>query len=240
MSVSPDTQILLLAGGPGTRLRPIVGDRPKALAEVAGRAFLDWVLMDLRRQGIRRVVLCTGFGSDAVQEHAARVHSADFDLRFSAETSPLGTGGAIRNALSEVDQPCFAVANADSWCRYDLGAFIRFHRASGCMASMVLAEVRDRSRYGSVDLENGRITAFREKNPASSGDGWINAGIYAMERDAVEAWPLRSFSLEEDVFPVMILPGLAGWPGGSEFIDIGTPESFVIAQRMFAPEKTAR
>jgi NDP-sugar pyrophosphorylase family protein len=235
MIAASDVQAVILCGGRGTRLQSVVGDRPKALAEVAGRPFLDWMLESLREQGIREFVLCTGFGEAAVREYVRERAGSGESIVFSHEPAPLGTGGAVRHALGYLRSDPVLVLNADSWCRYGLQEFLSFHEEKRGSGSMLLAQVEDRSRYGSVELDgDSRITAFREKN-SLSGAGWINAGVYALSPESIAEMPVgRAVSLETEFFPALLGRGLYGYRGGSDFIDIGTPESFVAAQELFA------
>jgi NDP-sugar pyrophosphorylase family protein len=227
-------QAVILAGGRGTRLQSVVSDRPKALAQVAGIPFLDLLFGRLVTEGVRQFVVCTGFGAAAIQNHLGDGAAFGIDLEYSHETSPLGTGGAVRNAMAHLRSDPVLVLNADSWCSYHLQEFLAFHHMTSSRGSIVLAKVEDRDRFGSVSVDpDGRITAFEEKR-TERGEGWINAGIYALSLSVIADIPAgRPVSLETEVFPQMIGRGLSGWTGGRDLIDIGTPESFLVAQDVF-------
>lgn len=234
MSGIADIEAVVLAGGLGTRLRSAVPDRPKVLALVRGRPFLAHVLDRLEAAGVRRVVLGTGYCADRVREAIGDRHGRTA-IAYSHETSPLGTGGAVRLAAGATASDPVLVLNGDSHCEADLPAFAAFHRACGAVGSLMLTRVSDTGRYGRVDLEDaGRVTAFREKGDAA-GPGWINAGIYLLSRGLLDAVPEgRAVSLEREVFPLWAARGgLFGLRGGGRFLDIGTPESYREAEEFF-------
>ncbi|MBI3945599.1 MAG: D-glycero-beta-D-manno-heptose 1,7-bisphosphate 7-phosphatase [Armatimonadetes bacterium] len=222
---------VILCGGLGTRLRPVIGDLPKILAPIAGRPFLHSLLAYLRGQGITDVVLATGHGAAAVAACGGDGSARGLRLRYSEETEPLGTGGAIRLAAPQIGSDPFLVLNGDSLVGADLARTVAFHQERGARATLVLAEVPDKTRFGSVLLEpDGRVAGFVEKG--ASGPGRINAGIYVMNREVLQAIPAgRSVSVEREVFPALVGRGLYGLVAPGPFIDIGTPEAFAEAQR---------
>jgi NDP-sugar pyrophosphorylase family protein len=220
----------ILAGGLGTRLRSALDDRPKVLAPVSGRPFLTYLLDMLRAACVRRVVLLTGYKGEQV-ETALGEYYQGMTLVYSAEASPLGTGGALRAALPQLDSPTILLLNGDSYCGMVLGAFAAFHRRSGADASIALTRVDDAGRFGRVETDaKGRVTVFVEKQPAS-GPGWINAGVYLLERGLIEEIPLgRPVSLERELLPAWIEnKTVYGQRRTRPFLDVGTPESFLSA-----------
>ena len=228
----------ILAGGKGERLRPVVADRPKALSLVASRPFLAYLLDQLSETGIRKVVLCTGYLAEAVeQEFGSRY--GHLSLHYSRELAPLDTGGALRLALDHLDSDPALVLNGDSYCELDLSAFSEWHRWKRAGVTMALAYQSDVKRFGSVSWnESGRINRFDEKG--RQGGGWINAGIYLFSRAAVERIKAGDrISLERCYFPRLADEGsLFAFPGGKQFIDIGTPQSYAAAQKIFAAART--
>jgi D-glycero-alpha-D-manno-heptose 1-phosphate guanylyltransferase len=220
----------ILAGGLGTRLLPALDDRPKVLAPVAGRPFLTYLLDMLRAASVRRVVLLTGYRGEQVEAALGQYYQG-MTLVYSAEPSPLGTGGALRAALPQLDTSRVLLLNGDSYCAMDLGAFADFHRRKGADASMALTHVDDAARYGRVETTaEGRVTAFVEKQTAS-GPGWINAGVYLLERELIKEIPVgRPVSLEREILPVWIESKMIyGHRRARPFLDVGTPESFLSA-----------
>lgn len=235
---------LILAGGLGTRLRPVLDSMPKCLAPILGRPFLAHQLEALARGGIRRVVICTGYLADQVSDQFGS-HYAGIELSYSAEEEPLGTGGAVRLAASRAMGNEFLVINGDSFIEVDYKAVVAAFFASGRQPLMVLSEVSETARYGRVDLAQqtsglaaSPVQRFLEKG--ATGPGWINAGNYLLPREVIEAQTVgESFSLERDVFPKLVsCHRLLAVPSGRMFIDIGTPETYAAAEAFF--EKVAR
>jgi NDP-sugar pyrophosphorylase family protein len=231
-AISPLSEITvaILAGGLGTRLRAVVGEHPKVLAEVNGRPFLTLLLRRLESFGFRRVVLCTGYKTDEV-EYAIGRRFGELSIVYSRERDPLGTGGALRQALPFLQSERVLAMNGDSFCEVDLEGLCASHAARKAGASLALAWVDDRSRFGQVQIsETGQITAFTEKSGAGGG-GWINAGIYLIERKLIQLLPANlTLSLEREVLPMWIAQGVYGFKAQGRFLDIGTPESYALAQ----------
>jgi D-glycero-alpha-D-manno-heptose 1-phosphate guanylyltransferase len=224
---------VILAGGFGTRLRTAVNDRPKALADVAGRPFMAYLLDQLRAFGVTHAVLCTGYMGELIEQRFA---GGDRGLRVtcSRESTPLGTGGALRSVLSFMDSDSVLVMNGDSFCQADLSEMWNWHHEQTRTGTLLVARAADTSRYGCVRLDDHhRILGFDEKT-SGGVPGWISGGVYILSRQAVSELPARTrLSLERDVFPAWIDRGLYGWPGAVRFIDIGTPESYTDAQTFF-------
>ncbi len=228
------TDAVILAGGLGTRLRPVVSDRPKALALVRGRPFLLYLLDWLASWGLERVVLCTGYLGGMVRQGLGKRHGP-LRLAYSQEAEPLGTGGALRLALPLLDSETILVANGDSYCPADLAALWKAHQRIGAQATLALTVAADSGRFGRVEVDAaGVVRAFTEKTPGGE-PGLVNAGVYMLQRSLLAGLPGgRALSLEREVFPQLIGRGLYGWPCGQGFLDIGTPESFALAQEELA------
>jgi NDP-sugar pyrophosphorylase family protein len=226
--------VAILAGGLGTRLRPAVGDRPKVVADVAGRPFLAYLLDQLAGWGFRDAVLCVGHAAQAVETALGASHGP-LRLRYSRESAPLGTAGALRLALPLLEGEALMAMNGDSFCGADLAAAWAWHRAEGSPATLVVVEVDDAARYGRVELDaDGAVRRFAEKQDGAT-PGWINAGIYLLERARVAEIPAgTALSLERDVLPGWVGRGLRGFRTRAPFLDIGTPQSYARASRFFA------
>lgn len=217
---------LILCGGLGSRLRPAVPDRPKALAPIAGRPFLDILLERLASQGLGRFVLCTGFRGDAI-ERAIPSLARHGEIAISREPLPLGTGGALQHALSKVVGKTFLACNGDSLSQVEVGELLALHRVRRARVTMGVVPAEHASEGGVVRLQrDGAVRTFEEKPTRQSG-AFVNAGIYLLEREVLEdgGWP-RSFSLEHDVFPTLVGRGLFALGRPGTFLDIGTPERF--------------
>ena len=225
-------EAIVLVGGLGTRLRDVVSEVPKPLAPVAGRPFLAWVLDNLRDHGIRHVVLAAGYMADKVEQCAGRDwHGMAID--YSIETEALGTGGAIAQARQALRGEAAHVLNGDTFLRYRPAALERATRDAGAQMGVALAEVPDLARYGAVELEGPRVSAFLEKG--RTGPGWINAGCYFLSEAALEALPATgNYSFETRVLAPMTAAGkVAGFTDTQGFIDIGVPEDYRRAQSLF-------
>jgi D-glycero-alpha-D-manno-heptose 1-phosphate guanylyltransferase len=227
--MSGTDEVVILAGGFGTRLRSVVSDVPKPLAPVRGRPFLAWLLDALAEQGLRRAVLATGYMGDRV---AATLGSSwrSMELEYSREEQPLGTGGAIAKAVTLLHGDTFFVLNGDTWLSLDYADFDLRMRAACAPIGMALAEVVDASRYGAVNLEHERVAGFLEKG--RGGPGYINAGVYRIERSLLADFPAQPcFSFETDVLlPAAARGAVAAYTHTGGFIDIGIPEDYQRAQ----------
>jgi NDP-sugar pyrophosphorylase family protein len=223
---------VILCGGFGTRLRPVVSDRPKILAPVADKPFLRHLLNYLRAHGVFDIVLCAGHMSDQIMDYLSSGEEFDSRIRLSIESEPLGTGGAIKQAEHLLPSGPFFVLNGDSLAQGDLSSLLRFHLEKNASITLALVEVQDKSRFGSVALgADGAILRFEEKG--ETGAGLINAGIYVMNRAVLDTIPcVKRWSLEMDVFPEFVGKGLYGMTVSGPFVDIGLPESYALAQSL--------
>jgi len=228
---------VILAGGLGTRLRSAVSDRPKVLAEVHGKYFLTFLLDCLIKAGFEDAVLCTGYRGEQIQTACGNGYGP-LRLVYSQETSPLGTAGAIRLALPFFKSDTVLVMNGDSVCYADMTAFRTWHEERKAEASLLLTRVNDVRRFGQVVADNeGHILRFEEKNNRS-GPGWINAGIYLINKKLIEKIQEDTpVSLEKNVFPSLIGRKFYGFQCEGRFIDIGTPESYSEAEHFFTKDK---
>lgn len=224
---------VILAGGMGTRLREVVADKPKVLAEVNGRPFITYLLDQLSDAGVSRVVLCTGYMAALVSTTLGS-HYHGMELLYSEETTPLGTGGAIRLALPLIANFPVLVMNGDSFCDVDLPSLLQQHKATGAKASLALAQVSKVSRYGAVEVAaDNSIIRFEEKG-CRQGSGLINAGIYLLANSVVESIPpQKAVSLEREIFSDLIDQGLYGFVQQGRFIDIGIPSDYQAASSFF-------
>ncbi|MGB9188670.1 MAG: nucleotidyltransferase family protein [Methylovirgula sp.] len=222
--------VIILAGGKGTRLQSVVSDVPKPLAMVNGRPFLDYQLALLRQTPqIGRVVLAIGHLADRVIAHYTE-HKPMLDLSFAIETSPLGTAGALRNALPFTTSPQILVLNGDSIFHWNVAAVHAVHQRSEVQATMSVLEVEDVSRYGSVIVKKERVVLFVEKTTVRQ-QGTINAGVYLFERSLIDTISEhKAASLEHEILPALAIGGtLAAATFKSDFIDIGLPETYRLA-----------
>ena len=224
-------QALVLAGGEGTRLRPLTLTTPKPVLPLAGRPFLNFMLDWLHRHGVEEAVLSLGFLSDAVHAVLGDIQSG-MRLRYVREDEPLGTAGPVRLAADEgILADRFFVLNGDVLTDMDLTAELVQHERARAAGTLALVEVDDVATYGVVPTnEAGEVLEFREKSPGPAPTNRINAGAYVLERSVVDLIPAgRAVSFEREVFPQMVGNGLYGWAADGYWIDIGTPERYLEA-----------
>ena len=229
-----DITAIILAGGLGTRLRPVFSDRPKVLAEILGRPFLTYLLDQLSGAGFQHVILCTGYMGDKVQEVYGDTYQF-LHLLYSQEDEPLDTGGALRLALPLLKSDPVLVLNGDSYIHADLHSYVNWFFQKARSASLLLTNVSDTGRYGMVKLgKDESIIAFEEKGLAN-GAGWINAGVYLLRKSVLRLIPPgEPFSLEREFFSSLVGKGLFGYQCKGSFIDIGTPKSYAAAEKFFS------
>lgn len=215
----------------GTRLRSVVSEVPKCMAPVAGQPFLWYLLEQLRRYDVERVILSVGYLREVIQDWVAE-HAAEypFEFRFAVEEQPLGTGGGIKLASSMAEGPELVVLNGDTFFDADLDLLLAARRGSGLPVALALKPMRDFDRYGTVlPGADGVIRAFREKQHCS--EGLINGGVYAIDlRSGVfDGVPVK-FSFEKEVLEPQCGRGrLYGLVQDGYFIDIGIPEDYARA-----------
>jgi mannose-1-phosphate guanylyltransferase len=224
-------QALVLAGGEGTRLRPLTLTTPKPVMPLAGRPFLSFMLDWVHSHGTEEVILSCGFMSDAVKSVLGDIYEG-MRLRHVIEEEPLGTAGPVRLAYDEgLLEERVLVLNGDVLTDIDLTAELEQHERTGARATLALYPVDDTSSYGVVPTDGeGRVTAFIEKGGGEAPTNRINAGAYVLERDVVESIPAgHAVSFEREVFPALIGDGLYGYDAAGYWIDIGTPERYLEA-----------
>ena len=236
-SGSQPREALILCGGLGTRLQAVVSDRPKPLADVGGRPFLDFLVSWAARQGLTRIVLSIGYKAELIRESFAKPRQA-LEVLFCEEKTPLGTGGALALALPMLSQEPVLVMNGDTFCDVRLADFTAFHAGKKGIASMVAARAADRKDGGVMRLgADDRVEAFEEKR-ALPGAAWINAGVLALSRDALKLLPQgRAFSLETEIFPQLLTRGFFAFKTDKPLYDIGTPERLEAFRRDLASGK---
>ncbi len=225
--------VVILCGGLGTRLRLFVSDRPKCMAEIRNRPFLDILMKHLYRNGFRRMILCLGFMGEKVRSYFSN-KKLPFDIVFSQEDVPLGTGGALKQARSLIKGNNFMVVNGDSYCPVNFPELVGFHINKKSLLTVVLKKnKKNDGGYGIVDLDKDRrIRSFQEKN-LKSNSCYVNTGIYLMNKQIFNFMKMgRKFSLEYDLFPKAIKRDCFGHIAKARLIDIGTPVSLAKAQRL--------
>jgi D-glycero-alpha-D-manno-heptose 1-phosphate guanylyltransferase len=226
--------IIILAGGLGTRLNQTVPDTPKPMAPVNGKPFLQYLLNHINEAGFRRVILSTGYLSEKIESYF-NIRYKDLELLYSVEDEPLGTGGAVQLAFAQVQTPHFMVMNGDTFFRINLDLLFQKHIEQLADVTMALRQVEDASRYGSVKFDlNNRILRFTEKSEVPE-PGYINGGIYVISSRFFKAQAMPGkFSLERDLFESKLDSGNPfGLIFNDYFLDIGIPADYHRAQTEF-------
>lgn len=223
-------EAIVLAGGYGTRLRDVVADVPKPMAPVCGRPFLRFVLDDLHVQGCDAVVLAVGYLHEQISDYFGDTYKG-MRLSYSIEEEPLGTGGAIKQALSHCTEEIVLVLHGDTFLETDLTRLLEEAAESGAQATLSAKRLQDFDRYGSLEVVDNTIISFHEKEYRA--EGLINGGIYAVRRHAFDDLP-QAFSMEKDYLERFVDRGLFSiFETDGFFLDIGIPEDYVRAQTAF-------
>jgi mannose-1-phosphate guanylyltransferase len=223
-------QALILAGGVGTRLRPLTALTPKPVVTLVDRPFIVFMLEWLRGHGVDEVILSCGFLADSVREVLGDGAAYGLKLRYVEEPEPLGTGGALKYAEALLGER-FVVCNGDVLTDLDLSAQIAQHETLGATATLALARVEDPSAYGLVSVHDDlRVREFFEKPDAGGEnlDALISAGVYVLERSVLELIPPgRPVSIEREIWPLLIANGMYGFLAGGYWLDIGSPRGYL-------------
>lgn len=220
-----ETQALILTGGRGSRLGKLVGRANKPMVRIGGRPFLEFLLRQLRRHGLRRIVMCTGYRAEVIERYFGDGERLGMTIRYSRESVPLGTGGALKLAEPLIDSDPFLVFNGDSIVDADLGALLEHHRRRAALLTLALVKVPEAGRYGAVVTnDDGGIVSFVEKK--SAGPALVNAGVYCCGGDVLDHIPAAApCSLERDVLSSLPASGVHGFAVDGYFIDIGIPDT---------------
>lgn len=221
-------EAIILAGGFGTRLSHVVSDVPKPMAPVCGRPFLRFILDDLQKKGVETVVLAVGYKRGVIQNFFGNTYRG-MKLLYSAEDTPLYTGGAIKKALTMCREERVFVINGDTYFDVDLQDMAK----SDAPLVVAVKKLQHFDRYGTVSIsESGCITGFHEKQPCE--EGYINGGIYYLSQHLLENQQAAAFSFEKEVLEKVYQElSVAAYPSDGYFIDIGIPEDYYTAQTTF-------
>lgn len=235
---------VVLAGGEGTRLKPLTYRRPKPLMPVAGRPCIDYVLRSLATSGFHEIIVTTAYLSDALIKSIGDGLDYNASILYSFEENPAGTAGAVRRVGNFIDET-FVVAMGDILCDVDFKALYDFHKRKGGVVTIALTEVDDPTQYGIVGLDaKGRIAKFKEKPAKEQAfSHLVNAGVYVLEPEVLEFIPPdQKFDFAKDLFPKLLSKGvpLYGSKIDGVWMDIGQPHdlwkaSMVVVRREGKP-----
>lgn len=226
--------MIILAGGFGTRLKSLFADIPKPLVKINDTPFLEILINKfIQSEYISKIILATGYKSSIIEDHI-KTKYRDLPIEFSIELSPLGTGGAVKKAFSRCQSENILVLNGDSYLDFSLNDMINHHQKNKSDLTIAYTEITNASRFGKLEVceTTQKILAFKEKE-ALDEKGYINAGIYLFNRYLEKLFPQKdSFSLEKEFFPSLMTNNIQGFFCPNTFIDIGTEESYYNAQKI--------
>ena len=220
-----DTDVIVLAGGQGSRVASVLKNRPKILAPLGKRLYIDLLVNWLEHYGVEKIIFSLGFLSEQIISYLDSIKSKSTEFTIVVEDHPMGTAGAIRNARDQITSDPILVVNGDSFVDADLCNFVNFHLSQNNKASILCTSVRDASRYGSVKVSpNKKVISFNEKTKIS-GPGYISAGVYLFNRSTIDDISNSGASLEKDYLCNQDQETIGAMAGNFKFLDIGTPET---------------
>jgi len=238
---------VIIAGGPGTRLRPLTYIRPKPIVPVANKPFLEYQVELLKKHDIKEIIFCTNYMTEMIQAHFGDGSKFGVRMHYAIEEVPLGTAGAIKNAEPLFKGDTILVFNGDVLTDFDLTSIIASHREREAAITLTLHAVPSPSPYGVIITDDEmRVHEFREpseevkkmlaQNPnvERTGTDHINAGIYVIESDVFQQVPEGvPYSIERQMFPQVLARGerVYGHVGTGYWLDIGRPEQYLEAHR---------
>ena len=228
-------EAMIVAGGAGTRLRPLTATTPKPLLPFCGAPFLEGVVRRLAAIDVERVLLVVGADTGPFERFVSDMRARGVDVATVPEPVPLDTAGGVRAALDQISGT-FLVLNGDILTDVDLAAAVAAHHAARAGATLVLTRVPDTSTFGVCVREGTRIVAFVEKPAPGTlpGQDAINAGTYVLEPDVLGRFPIGRLSFERQVFPELVSAGVhvEGWVGDGAWADLGTPQRYLDGHRL--------
>lgn len=228
-------EAIILAGGLGTRLQPVLGNTPKPMALINGKPFLHYIFQYLRFYQIPRVILSVSPLSRSIEEHFGKNYLG-IELLYSYENEPLGTGGGVKLALQKCNADTVLVLNGDTLFSVDLFQLSAFHVKNNAQITLALKYCDEIGRFGKVNIDHRfRITGFEEKKTGVSKNGYINGGVYLINIPLFTSINFPStFSIEKDFFEKYLEHiNFLGFVSNKYFIDIGIPEDYLRAQNEF-------
>jgi len=227
LGVSIPSKALILAGGKGTRLRPLTYKIPKGLVEVQGKTLTEWLFELLKKYGIRHILLSIGYKGNKIKEYFGSGKNFGVEITYLEETKPLGTAGPLNLAKPYLTET-FITCNADELKDLNLYDLYLFHKENKVVGTIALMTVTDPSAYGVARLHGNKILEFVEKpKPGHAPSNLINAGLYMFEPEVLDYVPKDHAMLEKDVFPRLAKEGkLAGFPFAGQWFDTGTMERY--------------
>lgn len=224
-------EVIILSGGLGTRLNGVIKNIPKVMAPINDKPFLEYVLNDLNEQKVNKVILATGYKKEYIKDYFGNKYK-NIIIEYSEEEQPLGTGGAILKALTKVTNNNVIIMNGDIYTKLNFADLYKSHLNSGADVTLSLKMMENFERYGSVTLNNNRITDFNEKKFISKG--YMSVGCYVFNRDVLADFKKdTNFSIENDFFTKYVkVMNFMPYFYHDVFIDIGIPEDYELIKKV--------
>ncbi len=217
---------IILAGGKGTRMRPLTYEMPKPMIPLKGKPLIQHIMELCRKYEIREIILSVGYMGDKIRDHFGDGSHLGLDIKYVEEKEELGTAGPLNLARKYLDGP-FLMFNGDVLSDIDLSDMISFHTEQKALATISLTQVPDTSAFGVARLNGNKIVGFIEKPKDGGESKLINAGVYVLEKEVLDYIPDGKSMLEKDVFPKLSSEGkLYGYPFSGQWFDTGTPEAY--------------
>ncbi|MCX6695459.1 MAG: sugar phosphate nucleotidyltransferase [Candidatus Altiarchaeota archaeon] len=217
---------LILAGGKGTRMRPLTYEIPKPMIPLKGKPLIQHIIELCRKYDVRDIVLSVGYLGEKVKQHFGDGSNLGVRISYIEEKDELGTAGPLNLGREMFDGP-FLMFNGDVLCTLDIPDFIRFHEENKGLATIALTQVDDTSSFGVVRMKGDKILEFIEKPSGKEESKLINAGVYILEPEVFNYVPKGKASIERDIFPKLAKEGkLYGYHFEGEWLDTGTPEAY--------------
>lgn len=229
-------EAIILAGGLGTRLRPVVADLPKPMAPINGRPFLELQMDYWISQGVSRFVLSIGYLAETISRHFGSSYGGA-RVDYAVEEAPLGTGGAVLLAARRVGGGPFLLLNGDTFFEAQLAQLASFHQRNRSDVTLSLFRTTDTARYTGVQVDSdGRVRALRGEGPGALANG----GVYLVNPECLGNAPVAKCSFEADIFPRLLASGarVFGIEFPGRFIDIGVPEDYFRAPEIIAAQRS--
>jgi len=230
---------LILAGGFGTRLKEVISDRPKVMAPVNGKPFLEHVIQLLRRNGFTEIVISLGYLGDYIKAYFGDGTNFGVKIEYAVEDFPMGTAGAVRNARNFLKES-FLVVNGDTYIDTDISQLVDYHNLKKSQATITLVKRNKASDWGWVLLnKSGKVRAFIEK-PKEDKSGWVSGGYYVFNPKIIQYIKEGvKYSIEKQLFPILVKEKkLQGYPLSEDFMEIGKPENYEKVKEYFSHKKS--
>ncbi len=225
-------QAIIMAGGLGSRLRPLTDHLPKPMVPIINKPILEYIVEHLRACGIRDIAMTLGYRPEIIMDYFGNGDAWDVDIRYFVETTPLGTAGGVRNAARKMDDDVLVVSG-DGFTNLDFAQLAHAHKSGGCDVTMALKQVRDARGFGLVRLdEQGTVVDLIEKPSVPIG-GLVNMGIYVLSPRAMRKIPRGKYDFAKDLFPQM-LGNIHGFVSDCYWSDIGTLPSYYMTNHTVA------